>query len=93
MSSTTTRRRTDFGPVQFLTDKVLPKLNDPRLRLFGVNHVAVAWLTIEKEWTTEKGQSTNNLASNTVPCSTAPRPRPRRPAAAAAGRPAAAWAA
>ena len=38
----TTARRTDFGPVQFLTDKVLPKLNDPRLRLFGVTHVAVA---------------------------------------------------
>ena len=29
-------RRTDFGPNQFLTDKVLRKLNDPRLRLFGV---------------------------------------------------------
>lgn len=46
---------------------MLPKLNDPRLRLFGVHHVAVAWMTTEKEWTTEKGQGSNNLASNTVP--------------------------
>ena len=61
------RRRTDFGPVEFLTDKVLPKLNDPRIRLFGVHHVAVAWMTSEKEWTTEKGQGNNNLASNTIP--------------------------
>ncbi len=60
-------RRTDFGPIQFLTDKVLRKLNDPQLRLFGVSHVAVAWLTTEKDWTTDKGQSTNNLASKTVP--------------------------
>ena len=27
----------------------------------------MAWLTTEKEWTTEKGKSNNNLASNTVP--------------------------
>jgi type IV pilus assembly protein PilM len=60
-------KRTDFGPIQFLTDKVLPKLNDARLRYFGVNHVAVAWLTIEKDWTTEKGKSSNNLASSTIP--------------------------
>jgi type IV pilus assembly protein PilM len=63
----TDRRRTSFGPVQFLTDKVLPKLNLPQLRLFGIHHVAVGWLTTEKEWTTEKGQSSNNLASHTVP--------------------------
>src|SRR5262249_10446468 len=60
-------RRTDFGPIQFLTDKVLSKLNDPRLRLYGVTHVAVPWMTIEKEWTTEKGKGSNNLASHTVP--------------------------
>ncbi len=60
-------KRTDFGPVQFLTDKVLPRLNDPRLRMYGVHHVAIPWFTIEKEWTTEKGQGHNNLASKTVP--------------------------
>ncbi|MHB1558894.1 MAG: type IV pilus assembly protein PilM [Isosphaeraceae bacterium] len=60
-------KRTDFGPVQFLTDRVLPKLNNPTLRMFGVHHVAIPWFTIEKEWTSEKGQSHNNLASKTVP--------------------------
>src|SRR5262245_40117392 len=59
--------RTDFGPVQFLTDKVLPRLNSPSIRLFGVHHVAVAWMTTEKDWTTEKGSQNNNLAGNTVP--------------------------
>ncbi len=61
------RRRTDFGPVEFLTDKVLPKLNKPQLRLFGIHHIAVAWMTSEKEWTSEKGQGSNNLASSTIP--------------------------
>ncbi len=60
-------RRTDFGPYQFLTDKVLTKLNNPELRLFGVDHIAVAWLARDPEWTTEKGSRNNNLASNTVP--------------------------
>ena len=60
-------RRTDFGPYQFITDKVLTKLNDPELRLFGVDHVAVAWLDKDTEWTSEKGMQNNNLASNTVP--------------------------
>jgi hypothetical protein len=60
-------RRTDFGPYQFITDKVLTKLNNPELRLFGVDHVAVAWLDKDTEWTSEKGVQNNNLASNTVP--------------------------
>ncbi|HZW30381.1 MAG TPA: type IV pilus assembly protein PilM [Isosphaeraceae bacterium] len=60
-------RRTDFGPVQYLTEKVLPKLNSPGIRLFGVDHVAVAWLTTETDWTTEKGAQRNNVAGNTVP--------------------------
>ena len=63
----TDRKQTGFGPVQFLTDKVLPKLNLPQIRLFGIYHVAVAWMTTEKEWTNEKGRNNNNLASNTVP--------------------------
>src|SRR4029077_13731132 len=60
-------RRTDFGPIQFITDKVLYKLNSPLLRLFGVHHVALAWMTTEKDWTTEKGTNTNNLASSSIP--------------------------
>ena len=60
-------KRTDFGPYQFLTEKVLRKLNHPSLRLFGVDHIALAWMAEDKEWTTEKGGQHNNLASKTVP--------------------------
>jgi type IV pilus assembly protein PilM len=60
-------RRVEFGPYQFLTDKVLTKLNVPTLRLFGIDHIAVAWLLPDREWTTEKGAQNNNLASSTVP--------------------------
>jgi type IV pilus assembly protein PilM len=60
-------KRFDFGPIQFLTEKVLSRLNSPALRLFGVSHVAVSWMTTEKDWTTEKGKGSNNLASRTVP--------------------------
>lgn len=60
-------RRTEFGPYQYITEKILSKLNDPVLRLFGVHHVALAWMSHDKEWTSDKGASYNNLASNTVP--------------------------
>ena len=60
-------KRTDFGPYQFLTEKVLRKLNSPSLRLFGVTHIALAWMAEDKEWTSEKGSQHNNLASSTVP--------------------------
>ena len=60
-------KRTDFGPYQFLTEKVLKKLNSPSLRLFGVDHIALAWMAEDKEWTSEKGSQHNNLASSTVP--------------------------
>jgi type IV pilus assembly protein PilM len=60
-------RRVEFGPYQFLTEKVLSKLNSPELRLFGVSHVALAWLIPDPNWTNEKGSASNNLASNTVP--------------------------
>jgi type IV pilus assembly protein PilM len=46
---------------------VLRKLNHPSLRLFGVSHIALAWMAEDKEWTTEKGGQHNNLASKTVP--------------------------
>jgi type IV pilus assembly protein PilM len=60
-------RRTEFGPYQFITEKVLHKLNSPVLRLQGVSHVALAWMSIDREWTSEKGMGSNNLASSTVP--------------------------
>jgi type IV pilus assembly protein PilM len=59
--------RIEFGPYQYITERILSKLNDPTLRLFGVHHVALAWMSSDREWTTEKGSSFNNLASNTVP--------------------------
>ncbi len=61
------KKHTDFGPYQFITDKVLTKLNEPEIRLFGVNHVALAWMSRDPQWTTEKGSQNNNLASTTVP--------------------------
>lgn len=60
-------RRTEFGPHEYLVRKVLTKLNSPSLRLYGVNHVALAWMDIDRNWTSEKGTTTNNLASRTVP--------------------------
>jgi type IV pilus assembly protein PilM len=60
-------KRVDFGPYEFLTTKVLHQLNTPQLRLFGVDHVAIAWLLPDKEWTSEKGAESNNLASNMIP--------------------------
>jgi type IV pilus assembly protein PilM len=59
--------RTEFGPYQFLTEKVLPRLNSPLLRLYGVSHVALAWMSSDRNWTSEKGSANNNLASSTVP--------------------------
>ena len=60
-------KRTDFGPYQFITEKVLNKLNSPTLRLVGVKHAALAWISEDREWTSDKGLQHNNLASNTVP--------------------------
>jgi len=62
-------RRTDFGPYQFITDKVLTllKLNNPELRLFGIHHVALAWMARDPEWTSQKGSQNNNLSGKSVP--------------------------
>jgi type IV pilus assembly protein PilM len=59
--------RIEFGPYGYLIKRIIPSLLDPQLRLYGVSHVALAWMISDKEWTTEKGAQTNNLASNTVP--------------------------
>ena len=59
--------RTMFGPYGFLVNKILPNLMTPELRLYGVDHVALAWMTTDKAWTTEKASATNGLAGNTVP--------------------------
>ena len=59
-------KRTEFGPVGYLVQKVIPALNNAKLRLFGVHHVALSWFVSDKEWTNEKGASTNNLSATTV---------------------------
>ena len=58
MSSESSSALTSSSP-----KKVLKKLSDPTLRVFGVKNVALAWLVPEKNWTTDKG----TLSSNTVP--------------------------
>ena len=60
-------RRVEFGPYQFITEKILHKLNSPLLRVYGVSHVALAWMSSDRNWTSEKGSANNNLASSTVP--------------------------
>ncbi|WP_165224477.1 type IV pilus assembly protein PilM [Aquisphaera insulae] len=60
-------KRVEFGPYQFITEKLLHNLNSLDFRLFGVSHVALAWMMSDREWTSEKGSATNNLASSTVP--------------------------
>ena len=62
--------RYEFGPLPYLVKKIVPALNNPRLRLFGVHHVALSWFTADKQWTSEKGAQTNGFASNTVPLMT-----------------------
>jgi type IV pilus assembly protein PilM len=60
-------KRYEFGPYGYLVTKILPALSTPKFRLYGVKNVALAWMLSDKEWTSEKGASTNGLASNTVP--------------------------
>jgi type IV pilus assembly protein PilM len=60
-------RRVEFGPYLFIFEKVLHKLNSPLLRIYGVSHVAFAWMSSDRNWTSEKGSANNNMASNTVP--------------------------
>ncbi len=70
--------RYEFGPYGYLVRKIIPALLNPRLRVEGVHHVTLAWMTSDKEWTSEKGAKTNGFASNTVPLL----PRPTPPVAA-----------
>ncbi|MDX2035770.1 MAG: type IV pilus assembly protein PilM [Isosphaeraceae bacterium] len=59
-------RRTAFGPVDYLQQIVLPGLQVPSFRQFGAHHVALAWMTTDKQWSKEKG-SAGNQASNPAP--------------------------
>ena len=60
-------KRVEFGPYGFITQKVLSKLNSPNLRLYGVTHVALAWMSSDKNWTSEKGSMTNNASTSMIP--------------------------
>ncbi len=63
----TSPTRMEFGPYGYLVKKIIPMLNNPRLRLYGIHHVALAWMLSDRKWTTEKGAANNGLASATVP--------------------------
>jgi type IV pilus assembly protein PilM len=76
-------RQTAFGPYQYLTAKILPGLFDPALRVEGVNHVALAWMTVDRSWTSDKGANNNGLTSTPVPLLARATP----PAAATTGAP------
>jgi type IV pilus assembly protein PilM len=44
-----------FGPYDFITHKVLPKLQSADLRALGVHHAAMTWKINDPGWTSEKG--------------------------------------
>ncbi|MDR3639658.1 MAG: type IV pilus assembly protein PilM [Isosphaeraceae bacterium] len=60
-------KRTALGPYAYIVKRIMPRLNDPRLRLYGISHVALGWMTIDRNWTSDVGSQTNNLSSKTVP--------------------------
>ena len=74
-------QKTMFGPYMYLTRKILPSLLTPDLRLYGVKGVALGWMKIDPEWTTEGGASSNGLVGTPVPILARAAP----PAAAAGG--------
>jgi type IV pilus assembly protein PilM len=43
------------GPVPFLVLEVIPRFYRPELRAYGIHHVTLAWVSADKEWTSEKG--------------------------------------
>ncbi|WP_422929559.1 type IV pilus assembly protein PilM [Singulisphaera sp. PoT] len=56
-----------YGPYGYLTNKVLPKLQTPEMRLYGIRNVTLGWISIDTSWSNQKGSVTNGLASKTVP--------------------------
>jgi type IV pilus assembly protein PilM len=74
-------KRTAYGPYGYLLQKVVPALLNPELRLYGIHHVSLSWMTSDKKWTSETGSKTGGLASNSVPIM----PRATAPAATEGG--------
>jgi type IV pilus assembly protein PilM len=60
-------KRVALGPYAYIVKRIIPRLNDPRLRVYGMSHVTLAWATIDRNWTSDTGSQTNNLSSKTVP--------------------------
>ncbi len=56
-------KRTAFGPRNYLQEVVLPGLYAPSLRQKGVHHVALAWMTIDKNWTQAQGAGGTGISS------------------------------
>ena len=56
-----------YGPILFLTQKVLPKFADSAVaRQFGFSHFAVVWVYQDDEWTSDKGTATG-VTNQAVP--------------------------
>ncbi len=68
------KQRTKFGPVNYLYEQVLPVFNSPSLRQYGVHHVALSWMTIDKTWTQAMGAGGNGMgkAATLLPRASAP---------------------
>jgi type IV pilus assembly protein PilM len=60
-------QRTMFGPYPYLTKWIVPSLITPTLRLYGIKAVSLRWMSIDRNWTTEKGAATNGLTSTSIP--------------------------
>jgi type IV pilus assembly protein PilM len=60
-------QRTMFGPYPYLTNWIVPSLITPTLRLYGIKAVTLRWMSIDPNWTTEKGAATNGLTSTSIP--------------------------
>jgi type IV pilus assembly protein PilM len=81
---------TAFGPHAFLLQKVLPRLMTPEMRLYGVKNVALSWISVDRQWTTEKGAQNNGMSNNPVPIlgrATPPAAAPGQPGAEGAPAP------
>ncbi len=60
-------QRTMFGPYPYLTNWIVPSLITPTLRLYGIKAVTLRWMSIDPNWTTDKGAATNGLTSTSIP--------------------------
>ena len=43
------------GPIPYLVKSVIPRFYRADLRAYGIHHVTLAWVSLDPEWTSEKG--------------------------------------